>query len=111
MPNHGASEHLFTLKSIIALYIKLDILIIQQLFDFKKFFFYSEYLRDAMNSLFNREMKGKLYRLIYELNKDNSIIIKTGTGMTRSVITGENLSHGSIAGGSISANRLDDSIF
>ena len=35
MPNHRASEHLFTLKSIIALYIKLDISIILQLFDLK----------------------------------------------------------------------------
>ena len=64
-----------------------------------------------MNSLFNREVKGKLCRLIYELNKDNLISIKTGTGMTRSVTTGENFSQGSIAGGSISANSLDDSIF
>ena len=72
MPNHRASEHLFTLKSIISLYIKLDISIILQLFDLKKFFD-SENLRDAMNSLFNRDVKGKLYRLIYELNKDNEI--------------------------------------
>ena len=51
-------------------------------------YFDSENLRDAMNSLFNRDVKGKLYRLIYELNKDNEIQIKTGVGITRSITTG-----------------------
>jgi len=37
-----------------------------------------------MNSLFNRGVKGKLYRLIYEFNKDNTIKIKTSVGITNS---------------------------
>ena len=38
MPNHRSQEHLFTLKSIIALYKYLGIGIIIQLYDISKFF-------------------------------------------------------------------------
>ena len=50
-------------------------------FDLMKFFD-SENLKDAMNSLYHYGVRGKEYKLIYELNKKNKIQIKTSVGMT-----------------------------
>ena len=47
---------------------------------------------------------------MYELNNGNIIKLKTGVGMSRSAETGENVLQGSISGGLISANSLDDSM-
>merc|ERR1711971_1371275 len=47
IPGHQSSEHLFTLKSVIALYTLFDIPIIMQFYDLKKYFD-SESLRAAM---------------------------------------------------------------
>ena len=60
-----------------------------------------------MHSLFQYGVKGKEYKLIYELNKQNKIRIKTSVGMTDSFITGPTVSQGSIGGGLISAINLD----
>ena len=63
-----------------------------------------------MNSLYNYGVKGKEYKLIYELNKENKIQIKTSVGITDSFTTGPTVSQGSIGGGLISAINLDYSI-
>ena len=63
-----------------------------------------------MNSLYNCGVKGKEYNLIYELNKQNKIQIKTSVGMTDSFITGPTVSQGSIGGGLISTINLDYSV-
>ena len=47
---HRAQEHLFTLKSVIALYLRLDFPIMIQLYDISKFFD-RESLRDGMNAI------------------------------------------------------------
>ena len=46
-----------------------------QLYDISKFFDI-ESLRDGMNSIYNCGIQGKLYRLIYNLNKDTKIKLK-----------------------------------
>ena len=109
IPGHQAAEHLFTIKSVINLYQKAGKPLILQCFDIKKYFD-SENLKDAMNSLYNYGVKGKEYKLIYELNKENKIQIKTSVGMTDRFTTGPTVSQGSIGGGLISAINLDYSI-
>ena len=84
VPGHQPSEHLFTLKSIISFYQLLQMAIIISFYDIRKFFD-SESLRDAMNSLYESEIRGKLYRLIFELNKNNVMTIQTGSGTTEPV--------------------------
>ena len=79
---HRAQEHLFTLKSIVALYLKLELPVFIQLFDISKFFD-RESLRDGMNSIYNLGIKGKLYRLLFNLNKDTIIRVKTAMGAMR----------------------------
>ena len=65
---HRAQEHLFTLKSVIALNILYGLTILIQFYDISKFFD-RESLRDGMNSIYNCGIKGKLYRLIFNRNK------------------------------------------
>ena len=54
----------------------LGLLLLLQCYNLKKYF-NSESLKDAMNSLYNYGVKGKLYDLIFELNKSTQIQVKT----------------------------------
>ena len=77
LPKHRSQEHLFTLKSTIGWYTSLDKPIILQLYDISKFFD-REMLTDGMDSLYSAGVNGKVYRLIYELNKSTVLSISTG---------------------------------
>ena len=60
-----------------------------------------------MDNLYKCDVKGKVYRLIYQLNKNNRIKIKTPVGITEGFQTGENVTQGSVGGGLISSINLD----
>ena len=109
MPNHRSSEHLFTLKSVIALYEFIGQALILNLYDISKFFD-CENLKDAMGSLYKCGIVGKLYQLIFEMNKSTEIKVKSGSGLSDSKFIGENVTQGSVPGGLISANNLDTGI-
>ena len=106
IPGHQAAEHLFTIKSIISYHAYKDVPLIFEAFDIMKYFD-SESLKDAMNSLYNCGVRGKLYNLIYELNKSNTIRIKTSVGVTEPFDVGPTVAQGSIGGGLISSCNLD----
>ena len=109
IPGHRSQEHLFTVKSVISLYSLLNIPVILQLFDISKYFD-KEILKDAMDTLFTYGIKGKLYRLWYELYRDAQIRVKTGAGMTSVEATGENVAQGSIGGAILSSCSLDKTV-
>ena len=109
MPKHRAQEHLFTLKSIIALYNHFKIPLILQLFDISKFFD-RESLRDGLNSIYLSGVQGNIYKLLYELNKDTQIKVNTLSGVSEISCTGENVTQGSLSAALISANNLDRGI-
>ena len=46
-------------------------------------------------TLYKCGIKGKLYRLWYELYKDSQIKVKTAAGLTNVKLTGENVTQGS----------------
>ena len=79
MAGHRAQEHIFTIKSVIAFYSMLGKGLILSLFDMSKFFD-REHLQDCMGELYQHSVKGKLYRLIYNMNKDTNIRVKTPVG-------------------------------
>ena len=106
---HRAQEHLFTLKSVIALYLRLDFPIMIQLYDISKFFD-RESLRDGMNAIYNCGIQGKLYRLIYNMNKDTKIKVRTAVGDSEEKVTGENIGQGTLEGANISAANIDYSV-
>ena len=106
LPKHRSQEHLFTLKSVIGYYASIAKPLILQLFDISKFFD-REMLKDGMDSLYNCGIQGKLYRLIFEMNRSTMLSIKTGCGTTQPVQIGANIAQGSIGGALISSVNLD----
>ena len=101
MPHHRSQEHLFCVKSVIALYLYLNLPLFIQIFDVSKYFD-KESLKDAMDTLYKCGIRGKLYRLWYELYRDSQIRVKTAAGTTGIKTTGENVTQGSIGGAVLS---------
>ena len=83
--------------------------LILQLFDISKFFD-REVLVDGMNSLYNCDIVGKLYRLIFELNRTTNLRVQTGVGTSRAIKVGPNITQGSVGGALISAVNLDHTV-
>ena len=104
-PGHRAQEHIFVLKSVIALYSKCNKSVILQAWDLSKFFD-REVLVDCMNELYRKGITGKLYRLIYALNKNTRFSVQTPVGMTEEADRGEGLGQGTGEGAIISALNL-----
>ena len=63
-----------------------------------------------MGELHKTNIKGKLYRLIYSLNKDTEISVKTTVGNTDSVDVGEGLGQGTNEGAIVSSINLDGGV-
>ena len=109
VPGHRSEEHLFVMKMVMALYAKHKKPIIIQLYDIKKFFD-RELLVDGMDALYKSGVRGKLYRLLYMMNKDTRIRVNTGVGMSDEADTGENIGQGTGEGAIISAANIDDGV-
>ena len=109
IPGHRSQEHLFSVKSIICLYKYLNIPLYMSYWDLSKYFD-KESLKDAMETLYEAGVRGKLYRLWYILNNDTQIRVKTSFGLTGLATTGENVAQGSIGGGILSSLNLDRTV-
>ena len=105
IPNHRYEEHLFTLKSVFALVEHNKDAIGIELLDLLNFFDH-EVLLDAMDELHKANVKGKLYKLIYELNRNTKIRVIMAVGESKERETGENKAQGLIDGGKVSSNNL-----
>ena len=105
-PGHRASEHLYTIKSVIAHFTSRKKGLLMSSFDLEKFFD-SEELFDCLGELHSRDVKGKLYRLIYQMNKNIRIKVKTPVGETKSKDTGPAVGQGTVDGAILSSNNTD----
>ena len=108
-PGHMPQEHLYVIKSVISLYALLGIPLFLTMWDMSKFFD-RESLKDCMNELYKNEIRGKLYRLIYEMNKETHIRVQTPVGLTDECNTGEGLGQGTLEGAFVSAVNLDNGV-
>ena len=108
-PGHRAQEHLFVLKSMISLHIHYGKSIILSMWDVSKFFD-REALKDCMNELYKSNVQGKLYRLLFEMNKNTKISVQTPVGLTEECDTGEGVGQGTLEGAIISAVNLDSGV-
>jgi len=63
-----------------------------------------------MNELYKNDIKGKLYRLIFEMNKDTVIQILTPVGLSEEANTGEGFGQGTPEGAVVSAVNLDNGV-
>ena len=108
-PGHRAQEHIFCIKSVISLYLQQNCGLLLNLWDVQKFFD-RENLRDCLSELYKCNIKGKLYRLIYELNCDTIIKVQTPVGYTEERETGETVGQGTNEGALISAANIDGGV-
>ena len=83
-PGHRAQEHLFVFKSVIALHILLGLATILSMWDLSKFFD-RESLLDFMNELYKIGITGKLYRLLYTMNKNTKISVQKPRVLTDTI--------------------------
>ena len=109
IPGHKSEEHLFTLKSFVALAENNGVAVAINLLDLVKYFD-KEYLIDAMNELHKAKVKGKVYKLVYELNKDTRITVRTAVGDSDKREVEDTISQGSIDGGILSSNNLSKGV-
>ena len=107
LPGHRASEHLFSMLSVIALYLDRGDPFLAQLYDLVKFFD-KEVLKLVMDSMYSSaKIKGKEYRNIYEMSRRNKIRVRTGAGYSEYADAGELLAQGSGGGALYSQKYLD----
>ena len=104
-PGHRPSEHLFVVKSVINHYKSKKKGLIATSFDLKKFFDF-ENLEDVMNSLYRLNVKGKVYRLLFKMNENVNIKVKTPVGLTESEETGPIVSQGTVPAAIISSSNI-----
>ena len=79
------------------------------LYDVSKFFD-RENLRDCCGELYRLNIKGKIYRLVYKLNKDTDIRVRTAVGYTDYDDVGETLGQGTTESGVISSASLSGGV-
>ena len=108
-PGHRAQENIFVLKSVIALYSMQDIGLVLQMWDLSKFFD-KESLFDCLDELYKNGIKGKLYRLLFALNKNTRFSIMTPVGVTEEAERGPGVGQGTGEGALISALNLDSGV-
>ena len=68
-------------------------------------YFDSEDLYDCLGELYSSNVKGKLYRLIYQMNKNSRIRVKTPLGLTEAKETGPLVAQGLVDGAVLSSNN------
>ena len=104
-PGHRPSEHLYILRSVVALFQKERKCFLMAGYDLKKFFDFEE-ISDVMDSLYQSKIKGKLYRLQFNMNKDVKIKVKTPVGTSEEAHSGPIVAQGGVDAAILSANNV-----
>ena len=103
---YGINEQIFILRAILEYYDYMNIKIYLEFIDLKKAFD-KMILRNVMNDLWKINIRGKIWRNIYEINCKAIIKIKTAIGETEEVEVGEVLKQGSVLASSLAAMHTD----
>ena len=99
---HRAAEHIYVMKSCIQMYKTLKKPLIICFWDYSTFFD-SESEIDVMNEIYNLGVRGKLYRLLYKINQETFIRVKTAVGVTWAEKRSEGISQGTVDGAVLSS--------
>ena len=105
-PGHRSEENLFVVKSLMMLKEKYKEPLILQLMDLETFFD-KECLIDVLDAAYSNNIKGKEYRLLYNLNKKREITVLTAVGESKPEEVDEGISQGTIDSGPLSAASTD----
>ena len=83
--------------------------IVLSMWDVSKFF-NRESLADCIYELYKNEVRGKLYHLLFNMNKNTKIRVQTPVGLTEECDTGEGVGEGTLEGALVSAVNLDSGV-
>ena len=108
-PGHRPSEHLFVIKSVFGKFQRDGKGMLATSYDLEKFFDF-ENIFDILNEVYISGVGGKIYRLIYEMNKNVKIKVKTPVGLTEVEETGPGASQGSVDAPVISSVSIGDGV-
>ena len=108
-PSHRPSEHLFVIKSVIAKYLMEKKFLILSSFDLRKMFDFED-IFDCLEKVHSSEVKGKLYRLIFNMNKNVKIKIRTPVGDSNEANTGPIVTQGSVDSGILSSVSIGNNV-
>ena len=104
--NHGIADHILVIRSIMDNYNYLNKTLYIEFIDLVKAFD-KMILKNVLNDLWNAEVRGRLWRNIYHINKKAILKIKTPMGLTEECEIGETLKQGSVLASSLAALHTD----
>ena len=104
--DYSTSEPVFVLRSIIEKYKYFGEELLVEFLDLRKAFD-KMILRNIMQNLWNIGIRGKIWRNIYNINKNATIKIKTAIGQTNEFTVGETLKQGSVLATNLAALHTD----
>ena len=106
--NHSTCDQVFILRSILNLYNYFNQPLLIEFIDLKKAFD-KMVLKNIMQNLWESGLRGKIWRVIYNINEKALIKIKTnsGTGVTDEFEMGEILKQGSVIAANLAAMHTD----
>ena len=108
-PGHRPSEHIYVLKSVFIKHQAQKKPLIAACFDLRKMFD-SEDLYDCLNQVYLSEVTGKLYRLLFQMNKNVRLTIQTPVGDTPSANTGPIVTQGGVDGAVMSSVSIGNDV-
>ena len=108
-PGHRSTEHLFVILSLMSLYEMTGKCVLILMYDIKAYFD-SESIFDCLSELYKGQIRGRTYRLLFNLNKTSKIKVKTSVGESCSVYTNPLVTQGSVEAAVISAKNLDSGV-
>ena len=104
--NRNITDHLFIIRSLMDHYKYLNKPLFILFLDLVKAFD-KMVLKNIMNDLWKSNVRGKIWRVIYTINKQATIRIKTNFGKTDPVQIGETLKQGSVLASTLAAMHTD----
>lgn len=104
--NRNITDHIFILRAIMQHYRYLNKPLYIEFLDLVKAFD-KMLLKNIMTDLWKCKVRGKMWRLIYAINKQATIRIKTTFGKTAPTKIGETLKQGSVLASTLAAMHTD----
>ena len=104
--NRGIADQIFILRSIMDYYKYINKPLLLEFIDLVKAFD-KMMLKNVMIDLWNAGVRGRIWRNIYNINKEALIKVKTPMGPTRDADIGETLKQGSVLASTLAALHTD----
>ena len=102
----GITDHLFIVRAIIDHSTYFQLLLILELLDLIKAFDKMQ-LKLVMNDMWTAGVRGRIWRNIYQINKEAKIHIKTPMGITEGIKIGETVKQGSVLASKMASLHTD----